>query len=76
MLALLKTKTKVSLAERKRKVYDVAAVFKVLAREEGKTPYTNTKEATPQNQDKFGQKKDGKMVPEILGKQDQQMGKK
>ena len=42
MLALLKQKSKVSLAQKPRKTYDVAAVFRVIARDEGKTAYSNT----------------------------------
>ena len=41
MVALLKQKSKVGKKEKTRKTYDVAEVFKVLAREEGKTVYSS-----------------------------------
>ena len=73
MVALLKQKSKVKIAERERKVYDVAAVFKPLARKDGGTPYTDTKETAQSDQIKFGSRVGGKLKPEILGKQDEQM---
>ena len=73
MVALLKQKSKVKIAERERKTYDVAAVFKALPRKDGGTAYTDTKDATQQDQTKYGTKTGNKLKPEILGKQDEQM---
>ena len=54
MITLLKQKSKIGVAQKQRKIYDVAAVFKVISREEGKTAYTDTTGQAQQNQDKFG----------------------
>ena len=67
MVALLKQKSKVKIAERERKTYDVAAVFKALPRKDGGTAYTDTKDATQQDQTKFGSKVGSKIKPAILG---------
>jgi len=41
MVALLKQKTKISTKEKTRKKYDVANVFRVLERQEGKNAYAD-----------------------------------
>ena len=76
MVALLKQKTKISTKEKTRKKYDVANVFRVLERQEGKNAYADQPPPKEQNQTKYGIKTGDKMKPELIGKQDEQMNKK
>ena len=57
MDALLKQKAKVGVAQKQRKTYDVADVFKKHRNEEGKTTMINQTRREPSVQRRYGTKK-------------------
>ena len=73
MVSLLKQKAKVGVAQKERKTYDLADVFKKHRDDDGKTTYINQTRREPSLTRKYGAKTGDKIKPEMVGQQNEKM---